>query len=128
MYKECKDCTIPYNLRFIDSNKFMMGSLDNHVNNLSELYTCNYSNKSYQQIKIKYNDKNIYTKCKSCTKRSKQSIKSLKLKFPNICQLTNESIEKFILLLKKGVYPHEYMNDLKKQSYHQLIRFIQNII
>ena len=128
MYKECKDYAIPYNLRFIDSNKFMMGSLDNHVNNLSELYTCNYSNKSYQQIKIKYNDKNIYTRCKSCTKRSKQSIKSLKLKFPNICHLTNESIEKFILLLKKGIYPHENMNDLKKQSYHQLIRFIQNLI
>ena len=78
MYKECKDYTIPYNLRFIDSNKFMMGSLDNHVNNLSELYACNCSNKSNQQIKIKHNDKNIYTKCKSCTKRSiiKRSSKS----------------------------------------------------
>ena len=74
MYEECNDFTIPYNLRFIDSNKFMMGSLDNHVNNLSELYACNCPNKSNQQIKIKHNDKNIYTKCKSCTKRSKQSI------------------------------------------------------
>ena len=83
MYKECNDYTIPYNLRFIDSNKVMMGSSDNHANNLSELYACNCSNKSNQQIKIQHNDKNIYTKCKSCTKRSKQSIKSLKLKFPN---------------------------------------------
>ena len=69
MYKECNDYTIPYNLRFIDSNKVMMGSLNNHVNNLSELYACNCSNKSNQQIKIKHNDKNIYTKCKFCTKR-----------------------------------------------------------
>ena len=111
MYKECNDYTIPYNLRFIDSNKFMMGSLDNHVNNLSELYACNCPNKSNQQIKIKHNDKNIYTKCKSCTKTSKQSITSLKLKFPNTYQITNGNIEKFILLLKKGVYPYEYMND-----------------
>ena len=64
IYKEVNDYEIPYNLRFIDSNKFMMRSLDNHVNNLSKLYPCNCSNKSNQQIKIKYDDKNIYTRCK----------------------------------------------------------------
>ena len=51
MYKECNDYTIPYNLRFTDSNKFMMGSLHNHVNNLSDLYACDCSNKSNQQKK-----------------------------------------------------------------------------
>ena len=120
MYKECNDYTIPYNLRFIDSNKFMMGSLDSHVNNLSELYSCNCSNKSNQQIKIKHNDKNIYRRCKTCTKRSKQSVESLKLKSPNTYQLTNGNIEKFILLLKKGVYPYEYMDSWNKFEEEEL--------
>ena len=72
MYKECNDYKIPYKLRFIDSNKLMMRSLENHVNNLSQLYDCNGSDKSNQKIRIKNKNMNIYTKCKTCTKRSKQ--------------------------------------------------------
>ena len=88
-----------------------MGSLDNHVNSLSELFVCNSLDKSVQEIRIKYDDKNIYTRCKSCTKRSKQPIDLLKSKFPNTFQLTKGNIKKFVLLLKKGAYPYEYMND-----------------
>ena len=49
----------------------MQGTLNSHVNNLSELYDCDCSNKSNQQIKMKYDDKKIRTKCKSCSKNSK---------------------------------------------------------
>ena len=101
MYKTVNEYDILYNLRFVDSNRFMMGSLNNHVNNLSELYVCNCLDKSAQKIKIKYSNKNIYTRCKSCAKRSKQSIDLLKSKFPNTYQLTRENIQKFTLLLKK---------------------------
>ena len=106
-----EDYEVPLNLRFIDSNKFLMGSLDNHVNNLSELYDCNCSDKGNQKIKIKYDNKIIYTRRKTCTKRSKLSIDLLKSKFPNTYHLTNGNIKKFISLLKKDVYPYEYMNE-----------------
>ena len=89
----------------------MMGSLDSHVNNLSELFVCNCLNKSVRQIKMKYDDKNIQATCKSCGKRSKQSIDSLKWTLPNTYYLTKGNIKKFILLLKKGVYPYEYISD-----------------
>ena len=105
---------IPLNLRFIDSNKFMMGSLENHVDNLPKLFVCNCLDESVQKIKIRYDDSNIYTRCKSCTKRSKQSIDLLKSKFPNTFQLTKGNIKNFISLLKKDGYPYEYMNDWNK--------------
>ena len=83
-----------YNLRFIDSNNFMMGTLDIHVINLSQLPSCNCSDKSKQHIRINFDDNNIYARCKSCTKRSKQSIQSLIEKFPNTYQSTNGDIKK----------------------------------
>ena len=70
--------------------------------------------KVINKIKIKYDDNNIYTRCKSYTKRSKQSIDLLNLKFPNTHHLTKGNINKFLLLAKNGVYHDEYMNDWNK--------------
>ena len=88
----------------------MMGSLDTYVNNLSGLYDCDCIDKKKQQTKIRYNDKLVCTCCKTCTKRSKQTIKLLKDKFPSTYQLTKGNIDQFIFLLRKGVYPYEYMD------------------
>ena len=74
--------------------------------------------KVINKIKIKYDDNSIYTRCKSCTKRSKQSIDLLKLKFPNTYHLTKGNINKFLLLPRNGVYPDEYMNDWNK--FHEI--------
>ena len=41
-------------LKFIDSFNFMDTKLENLVNNLSELYTCDCADNSMQHIKIKY--------------------------------------------------------------------------
>ena len=114
MHREVNNKTINHNLRFIDSDKFMMGWLDPDVNNLSELFDCKCGDKNKQQIEIKYNDKIVYSCCGPCTKRSKQTIEWLKDKFPRTFQLTNGNTDKFILLLKKGVYPNEYMNSWKR--------------
>ena len=45
-------------------------------------------------------------KCADCKDFNKELIK----KFANIYEFSNEHINKFILLLRKGVYPYEYMD------------------
>ena len=49
MHREVNNKTINYNVRFIDSARFMQGSLDTHVNNISELFDCKCADKNKQQ-------------------------------------------------------------------------------
>ena len=81
MHREVNNKIINYKLRFIDSARFLRGSLDTHVNNLYGLYDFDCVEEKKQQIKIRYTDKIVYTHFKTCTKRSKQSINELKDKF-----------------------------------------------
>ena len=39
---------------------------------------------------------------------------TLKKKFPNTFKLCNKNTEKFILLLKKGIYPYEYIDSMDR--------------
>ena len=45
---------------------------------------------------------------------AKRSIKPSIRKFPSIYQFCNVDLNKFILLLRKGVYPYEGMDNCKK--------------
>ena len=45
---------------------------------------------------------------------NKMSYASLIEKFPNTYQLCNKDLNKFALLLRKGVYPYEYMDKWKR--------------
>ena len=53
----------------------------------------------------------IKYKCLSCNKNySKKLNGELKKKFKNTFKFSNNDINKFNLLLRKGVYSHEYMD------------------
>ena len=54
-------------------------------------------------------------KCLSCNKcYSKNLDKESKNKFKNIFKFSNNDINRFLLLLREGFYPYEYMDDWKK--------------
>ena len=88
--KDKKAKIITYKLRFIDSSRFMQDSLSILVNNLSGINN-----------KVSESDKKI-------------SQETLIKKFFNTYQLCNKDHNKFALLLRKGVYPYEYMDSWKR--------------
>ena len=54
----------------------------------------------------------IKYKCNSRNKKFSNKIdKELKKRFKNTFKFSNNDINKFILLLRKSVYPYEYMDD-----------------
>ena len=53
-------------------------------------------------------------KCLSYNKDYSNKLdEKLKKKFKNIFKFSNSDVNKFILLLRKAVYPYEYMDDWK---------------
>ena len=53
-------------------------------------------------------------RCKECNGISTKSINELAEKFPNTYQFCNGDLNKFVLLLRKGVYPYKYMDSWKR--------------
>ena len=123
---ENKDLEITYKLKFIDSYRFMLSSLSKLVDNLSEgihnnkCVNCN-SNLDYVRITTarptaapnalarssseRKNEK-LLLKCFSCDSYyEKKFNKELIKKFKNTYSFCNNDLNKFILLLRKGVYP-----------------------
>ena len=82
--KKCDDVkAITYKLRFIDSFRFMPTSLSEFVDNMSG---------NFNSIE-----------CKPCTENNRRIY--------NIYEFCKGDLNKFILLLRKDVYPYEDMDN-----------------
>ena len=120
-------------IKFIDSYIFMSTSSPNLVDNLSGIYDKE-CKKCMERKKIRLNcefigfkNGRLNYKCKECkksyTKLTNESIKN----FPTLQKFCNGDLDKFFLVLRKGIYPYEYMDSwerfdentiLPKEAFH----------
>ena len=115
---ENKDLEITYKIKFIDSFRFMSSSLSKLFDNLSEgihnnkCVDCK-SNLDY----IKTKNEKLILECYNCKQRYRKKFnKELIKRFASSYEFCNNDLNKFVLLLRKGVYPYEYADTWEKFS------------
>ena len=113
---ENKNIDITYKIKFIDSFRFMATSLSKLVDNLTD----NIHNDKYIKCKSNFcfvraiNEKLIF-KFIDCEKEyGKEVNKELIERFANTYKFCDNDLDKFIMLLRKGVYPYEYIDEWDK--------------
>ena len=94
----------------------MQSKLSDLVDNLSEINnkdckTCmERKNIKSECDFIGFKNNRLSYRCKECKGTSTKPINELIKKFPSIYQFCDGDLNKFVLLLRKGVYPYEYMD------------------
>ena len=105
-----------YRIKFIDTYRFTQRKLSDLVDNLSEI-----NNKDCKKCMERKNIKSecefigiknnrINYRCKECNGKSAKPVKELIEKFPSKYKFCNRDLNTFVLLLRKGFYPYEYMD------------------
>ena len=113
---ENKDLEITYKIKFIDSYRFMASSLSKLVDNLSEgIHNNKCVNCNYCLDYIKTKNKKLILECYNCKQRYRKKFnKELIKRFASTYSFCNNDLNKFILLLRKGVYPYEYLDNWER--------------
>ena len=123
--KECNNNNnnkiITYKFRFTDSFRFMSTSLSELVDNRSGIFNNIECKSCIEKIKINSeccfvglkNNRLIY-KFKECKEEWKRPLNKLIKNYPSIYQFCNRNLNKFVMLLRKGVFPYEYMDSWEK--------------
>ena len=113
---ENKDIEIPYKIKFIDSYRFMSLLLSKLIDNLSEELNNNKCLNCESCLDFfKTQNEKLFLKCFNCkTYYEKDFTKELIKKFANTYSLCNNNLNKFVLLLRKGVYLYEYMDNWER--------------
>ena len=113
---ENKNMDITYKIKFIDSFRFMATLLSKLVDNLTD----NIHNDKCIKCKcnlcfVRAMNETLLFKCIDCEKEYEKEInKELIERFENTYKFCNNDINKFIMLLRNGVYPYEYMDGWNK--------------
>ena len=113
---ENKNIEITYKIKFIDSYRFMSMSLSKLIDNLSEGLHNNkcLDCKSYLDY-IKTKNEKLIFKCFNCKQNYEKDFnKELIKRFASAYEFCNKNLNKFVLLLRKGVYPYEYMDNWER--------------
>ena len=129
---ENKDIEITYKIKFIASFRLTATSLSKLVDNLTEdihgdkCVNCK-SDLSYMKVI----GEDLIFRCFNCKKNYQKEInKELIERFASTCKFCNNDLNKYVMLLRKGVYPYEYMDGWdkfnetsipKKESFYSIL-------
>ena len=93
-------------MKFIDSFRFMSTSLSGLVDTLRDCKS---------ELDMSVEDNQLIFQCLECKKNYKKDFNKESIKrFANTYEFCNGDINKFILLLRKRVYPYEYMDSWER--------------
>ena len=86
-------------------------SVDDLSNRIHDKHKCDSCGSNLEYIKRNKSGKLMF-KCFNCKRKySGEFEETLIKKFKNTYKFCNGDIDKFMLLLRKGIYPYEYMDD-----------------